>query len=339
MRAARIPGLTLCVVLVCMALSSLDVSAQNRRRRGLFGDWRVKMDFNGREWESILAFSRGSEGKMTGQWITLFGVRELKDVAYEDGKLSFVSSRQNRDGETVTSKFSGSIKDGKITGSLSSDRGERSLNGSRSRGIPRVAGSWETKFSIGEREITNTLVVKTDKEGKLAVDWQSQRVERKISDIQYERGKLTFKSIGKLDDRQWESSFEATFRRDSYSGVIKSDRGEIPVEGKLIGAPLVGTWNLDVSSERGDRKQRLRVFSDMSGLYGATPVKKFQLKDGKVTFKISLEFGDQTYELDFQGKLDENSLTGEITSSRGTQKVTGKKVIRRPRRRRQSGAI
>ena len=123
------------------------------------------------------------------------------------------------------------------------------------------------------------------------------------------------------------------------SGVMKSERGETPVEGKRIGAPLVGTWNLDVSSERGDRKQRLRVFPDMSGLLGATPIKKIQLQDGKVSFKISLEFGDRTLELDFQGKLDESSLTGEITTSRGTQKVTGKKVIRRSRRGRQTSTI
>jgi hypothetical protein len=211
--------------------------------------------------------------------------------------------------------------------------------GSRNRRIPRAVGSWETKFKIGDREITNTLVVTTGKEGELAVDWQSQRVEHKITDVQYERGKLTFKRNSKLDDRQWESSVEGTFQRDTYSGVMKSERGETPVEGKRIGAPLVGTWNLDVSSERGDRKQRLRVFPDMSGLFGATPIKKIQLQDGKVSFKISLEFGDRTLELDFQGKLDESSLTGEITTSRGTQKVTGKKVIRSSRRGRQTSTI
>ena len=135
-----------------------------------------------------------------------------------------------------------------------------------------------------------------------------------------------------MDDRQWQSSFEGTFQGDTYSGVVKSDQRETSVKGKRVGAALIGTWNLLVSSERGDRKQRLRVFSDLSGLYGATPIKKVQLQDGKVSFKISLEFGDRTFDLNFQGKLGENSLTGEITTSRGTQKVTGKKVMRRSRR-------
>ena len=74
-------------------------------------------------------------------------------------------------------------------------------------------------------------------------------------------------------------------------------------------------------------------------MYGSLAIKKIDLKDGKVSFKSAVEFGDRTFELDFQGKLDESSLTGEITTSRGTQKVTGKKVIRRSRRGRQTSTI
>lgn len=337
MRVERIPGLTLCILLPSLGLSSLDLAgqSQSRRRGGLYGDWRVKVDFNGREWDSILAFSRDREGKWTGQWISLWGVNELKDVAYEDGKLSFIQSFQNRNGQTITSKFAGSIRGEKLTGSLSSERGETGLEGSRSRSIPRAAGNWETKFTIGDREITNRLVVTTDREGKLAVDWQSRRVEHKISDVHYERGKLTFKTDSKMDDRQWKSSFEGTFQGDTYSGILKSEQRETPLRGTRIGAPLVGTWNLDLSSDRGDRKQRLRVFPDMSGLFGATPIEKVHLEDGKVTFKISQTFGDRTFELDFKGKVDDSSLTGEITTSRGTQKVEGKKAVRRFRRGRQ----
>ncbi|MCZ6796202.1 MAG: hypothetical protein O7J95_21535 [Planctomycetota bacterium] len=340
MRVDRIRQLTLSVVLLFAALFSVDVSAQSqsqsRRRDGLFGDWRVKMDFNGREWESILAFSRGREGKRTGQWISLWGVSDLKDVSFEDGKLSFAHSRQGRDGQTITSKFTGTVKRRNLTGTLSSERGEVSVTGTRSRYVPRAVGNWETKFTIGDRAITNKLVVTADEKGKVAVDWQSDRVKHKISAVSFKQGKLTFKTDSKMDDRQWQSTFEGTFQRGKYSGVIKSDRGETPVEGKLLGAPLIGTWNLDVSSDRGDRKQRFRVFPDMSGLFGATPIKKVQLEDGEVSFKISLEFGDQTYDLEFKGKLHEGSLTGEITTSRGTSKVTGKKVQRRGRRNRRT---
>lgn len=331
MRVDRFLGLTLAAVFVSMALAPPELSAQTRPRRrgGLWGDWRITMDFNGREWESILSFSRDREGNRTGQWISVWGVSELKDVSYEDGKVSFVQTRQTRDGQTMTSKFTGSIQEGKLSGSLSNDRGELSVKGTRVRRSPRVAGSWETTFSIGDREVTNTLVITADEEGKIAVDWQSDRVRHEISDVQYERGTLTFKTRSKMDDREWTSSFEGNFRGDTFSGAIRSDRGERPVRGTRIGAPLVGTWMLDVASDRGERKQRLRVFPDMSALYGATPVEKVQLEDGKVSFKISLQFGDQPFEMHFEGKVEEETLTGEMTTSRGSQKITGKKVQRR----------
>ena len=67
----------------------------------------------------------------------------------------------------------------------------------------------------------------------------------------------------------------------------------------------------------------------MSGLYGTTPVKKVSLQDGKVSFDVVFEFGDRKFEMDFKGSVKESTLTGELTHSRGTTKVTGTKVVRR----------
>jgi hypothetical protein len=37
-------------------------------------------------------------------------------------------------------------------------------------------------------------------------------------------------------------------------------------------------------------------------------------------------FGDETFQMDFKGKLDGAALKGQITSPRGTRDVTGKKL-------------
>jgi hypothetical protein len=188
------------------------------------------------------------------------------------------------------------------------------------------------KVKMGEREFTATLVVKADKEGKLAADWQSQFGEHQISDVQLKDGKLTFKRTSKIQDRQFESTFEGTVKADTLSGTFKSERGESAAEGKRIGAALIGKWELEITSERGTRKQILQVNPDLSGMYGPMPVKKINLEGDQVTFQIVLEFGDQKFEISFAGKLEDNKLTGETTSSRGTQKVTGKKLIPAPKK-------
>jgi hypothetical protein len=188
-------------------------------------------------------------------------------------------------------------------------------------------------LKMGEREFTSTLVVKADKEGNLTAQWQGRRSKSEITDLQYERGNLTFKRKSTYQDRQRESTFEGTVRGDTLSGVMKSERGEITIEGKLIGAPVIGTWNLEVTSERGSRNQRLRVNPDMSGLYGSIPIKKVSFDGDQVSFKIVRQFGDRQFEMSFAGKLEDSKLTGELSSSRGSQKIKGTKVIRTFRRR------
>ena len=327
-----ITTVTYCM-LVALTVSLVEGAEQpssfGRGRFGLYGDWDIKVKFGEREMNSILAFSRDQQGNLTGQWISFWGIGELKDVKFEQGNLSFTQTYRFGENES-TSKFTGKIEEGKLTGTLTSDRGESAVEGKRSLRIPRAVGSWDLKVKMGEREYTSTLVVKADKEGKLTAEMKSERVEHTISDVQYEQGQLTFKRKTKMDDREWESTFEGSIDRqtDTLSGVIKSDRGEATVEGKRIGTALIGTWDLEVVSERGTRRQRLKVNPDLSALYGAMLIKEVNLDGDKVSFKTVLEFGDQKYEMDFAGKIDEAKLTGELKTTRGTSKITGKKVIR-----------
>ncbi len=325
----------LCYSLILLVMLSAQVwgGSSRSRRGGFYGDWLVKMTFGERQIESILSFSRDSEGNRTGQWISFWGMNELKDVKFEENQLSFVQVFRFGENES-TSTFKGKIEEGKLSGTLSGDRGETKLEGKRSPRTSRAVGSWEMKYKIGEREITGTLVVKADKERNLSGQWKSQRGESEISDLKYERGNLSFKRTSKFGDRQWESTFEGNIRGDTLTGAFKSERGEIAAEGKLKGASLIGTWILEITSDRGTRKQRLRVNPDMSALYGSMPLKKVNFEDGKVSFKLVIEFGENKFESSFEGKIQDSKLTGESTSSRGTRKVKGTKVVRTFRRRR-----
>lgn len=303
-------------------------SAQPARMGGLFGDWLVKADFNGRPMESILTFSRNAEGR-TGQWISFFGVSDLKDVTFENGDLSFTWSRANRDGETSTSKFTGKIADGKLTGALVSDMGEMKLEGAQAPRMPRAVGQWAMTTTMGEREFTSTLVITADSERNLAGKWQSQRGESALTDLTLEGPNLSFKRTMKFQDQEFTSTFTGTLERNTLTGTMKSDRGEAAVKGERIGADLIGVWNLEVATaDFGTRPQRLRVNPDLSGYYGAMAVDKIDFSENKVSFKKTLQFGDNEFEMSFAGSIDGDKLTGEMTTSRGTQKITGTKVVR-----------
>lgn len=328
------------VVLVGLLVASfvlpVQVSAQTRTGRGgLYGDWQIKMKFGDREFESILAFSRNQEqeGQYTGHWISFWGMNELKDVKFEENKLSFTQVMRFGD-EERTSKFTGTIEQGELSGLLIGDQGETEVKGKRALRTPRGVGSWEMKIKAGENEYTGTLTITADKEGNLSGMWKSSRGESKVSDVNYENRMLTFKRVIQRDDGQMEMAFEGTLGSTSLEGVFKSDRGESAATGTRVGASVIGTWNLDIESERGARKQRLRVNSDLSALYGSTLIKKINLNGDKVSFKYVLTFNDQEYETSFEGKIADSKLTGEVKTSRGTSKVTG---TRRVFRRRSTG--
>jgi hypothetical protein len=316
---------TVCLLMLMLFLTFPAQASAGQQRKGITGDWEIKMDFNGRQMTSIVSFSQDKEGKLSGKWIGFWGVNELKNLNYEENKLSFLQVNRFRDNE-FTSNFTGSIQQGKLSGTLTNDRGEFEVEGKRLRRMPMVMGSWEMKFNVGDREVTTMLVVKADDEGKLTADWQSQYGEHQITDVTFKKGKLTFQRKSKIQDQEWESTFEGTVKGQTLSGVIKSERGDIPAEGTRVGGALVGQWELEITTENGSRKQLLRINPDLSAMYGPISVKKINLNDNEVTFKTELEFGDQKFEIGFAGKLDGRKLTGELTSSRGRQQVTGTKI-------------
>jgi len=313
------------LVVLVAPLAAAPAAPAGRGRRGIMGDWLVKAEFGGRPMTLILSFSRDKEGNLAGGWISFGGLSELRDIKYEDNKLSFVQVSRFGDRE-FRSDFAGSIEGGTLTGTVSSERGELQMEGTRMRRMPRVVGNWAMKVKMGEREYTGTLAIKADEKRNLTAEWQSERGEHQISDVQYENGQLTFKRTSKFGDRQFESTFEGTVEEDTLTGTFKSERGEAAGEGRHIGAALIGKWELDITSERGTRKQMLQVNPDMSGWYGAMAVKKINLEGNQVTFQIVLEFGDRKFEINFKGEMDGQKLTGETTNPMGTQTVTGKKL-------------
>jgi len=292
-------------------------------KRGIQGDWQITMDFDGRQVSSILSFSTDSEGKLTGESIS-FGVSELEDVKYEGSQLSFVQVNRFGDNE-FRSTFNGTVEKGRLSGTFSSDRGETTVEGKRLRRMPMAAGTWQVKFNIGDRQISSTLVIKADENNNLSAEWQSEMGQHEITDVTFKKGMLTFKRTSKIQDREWESDFEGTIKGHKLTGTFKSERGDIALEGQRDGAALIGKWDLEMTSDRGTRKQLLQVNPDLSGLYGSSPISKINLEGNQVSFKMVRTFGGQESEITFKGTLDGKKLTGERVSSRGNQTITGKK--------------
>lgn len=315
---------------IIMALP-VDVSAQpmGGRGRGIYGDWMVSQEFNGMQMDSILSISREQGGGTTGQWISMWGLDDLQNVQFQDGQLTFRQVREGFDGQSMTSTFKGTISEDRLVGTISSDRGDSRLEGRRAPRMPRGAGIWNLAMRFGEREMPITLTISADEQGEATAKWASERGEAQVSNVEFTRNELAFTVTSSIGDRQWESRFEGAIEGENLSGALRSEMGDIAVEGRRQGADLIGTWNLQVVSERGTRPQRLVVNPDLSALYGATTIDKVDFTGGQIRFKIVREFGERTMEMDFTGKIQDSKLEGELSTQMGSQRVTGTREVRR----------
>jgi len=314
-------GRTLVLVnLMLLVQTSLVWAAED-----ITGQWEMTMDFGGRPSYAMLTISKNADGSLSGKW----GSDDLSNVKFQDGKLTFVRTIQFGDQE-FSMDYAGTLKDGKITGTMSSDRGEFTVNGARFKPMSPALGTWDVSFNIGDRDITGQLAISEKSDGTLDGKWISERGNTVISNVKFIDGKLTFNRKSTFGDNTYESDFEGTISGNDLTGVFKSQRGEMPAKGTRVGGALVGKWDLTSVSDFGTRQGMMRINGDMTGRYeffgGEIPMKDLKLEGNQVTFALEMGFGDQTFTLDFKGTLDGKNLKGQMTSDRGTSEITGKKA-------------
>jgi hypothetical protein len=202
-------------------------------------------------------------------------------------------------------------------------------------GGAELYGDWEIKADPCERGGTILAFLKDD-DGRLAGQWIDFRGLSELEDVRFKDNKVSFSQSVRFSGEEFKANFAGTIEGDKLSGTfthggvqdkIEATRSrEMQAAGKRSDSPLVGNWLLEVTSERGSSKQRLKVNPDMSGMYGMSPIEKINLEGDKVSFKIVMAFRQRTFEMNFEGKLEGPRIVGEISAFRGTQKVVGRKM-------------
>jgi len=304
---------------------SAKAEAGASRAEDITGDWEITMEFNGRQRFATLSISKKPDGTLAGKW----GSSELSDVKFDGSKLTFVRTLRFRDREFSTN-YSGTLKDSKLTGTMSGERGDFAANGTRKKPKLPVLGQWDIKFKVGDRDITARLTITQKLDGTLEGKWVEEPGEHVISNVKFEDGKLTFTRKSKIGELEFETTYEGTIDGNKLTGMLKGEMGQWQANGERVWAALIGKWELTITSERGTRTNLLTIESDLSGRYesfgGEIPVKDLKLEGDQVSFNIEVGFGDRAFKMEFKGKLDGKTLNGQMSSERGTREVTGKRV-------------
>jgi hypothetical protein len=312
-------------LLAAVLLTFLAGLPQIVAAQDITGEWAVTMDFNGRPSYATLTLTKNPDGTLAGKW----GSDALSNVKLDGQKLTFVRTVRFGDNE-FTMDYAGTVTDGKITGNMSSDRGEFPANAVKRKPMPAIVGVWNLSYSVGDRDMTATLTISQKPDGALDAKWASQMGETVISNVKGQDNKITFDRTVKFNDQEFTMTFEGTAQGDKLTGVSKSDMGEVPVTGTRFGADLIGKWELTTVSDFGTRTIMMTINPDLSGRYesfgGETPMKNVKFENGQLTFDLETGWGDRTFNMDFKGKVDGKTLKGEMNSDRGTTEITGKKL-------------
>ena len=94
-------------------------------------------------------------------------------MKFDGQKLTFVRTMRFGDQE-FSMNFAGTLKDGKLTGNLSSDQGDIPVTGARKKPKSPVLGQWDLKYQIGDRDVTAKLIVSQKPDGTLEAKWTSE---------------------------------------------------------------------------------------------------------------------------------------------------------------------
>jgi len=191
------------------------------------GEWEIKTDYHGLMRLFTVSVFKKTDGSLTGTC----GSNKLANVRFENGKLSFNRIIPTRARDFIN-EYTLTLKEGKLTGTMSGDLGNFSVNGTSKKAMSPVLGQWDMTTIAGKREITGRLTISEKPDGTLAGKWdyEAEHIVAVVSNVKFQDGKLTYTRMSKISyirfgsliEREFEYDFEGTIKGHKLAGVFRS---------------------------------------------------------------------------------------------------------------------
>ncbi len=178
-------------------------------------------------------------------------------------------------------------------------------------------GTWNTKMDFGGNAVEATMTITRGADGALSGTWTGAQGESALASVKFEDGTLSFTRNVSFNANSFALTFEGEIDGDNLTGAFITDFGELAITGTRAvpeTAALVGTWNGSSSTAQGEQTFKLVINADLTGTIeseqGTLPVRNIALKDGQLTYAIAIDFGGESFEIMFAGKLEGSTITG-----------------------------
>lgn len=119
---------------VTLSLLAFAPPAGAQELEEFLGAWEITMQMQGNPVIVVLTFAQAEDGTLSGTWESPRGTAELQEVAYADGKITFVRQMgggPQEKGQGGTTRSEATLVDGELHLKMTTPRGERELTGKR----------------------------------------------------------------------------------------------------------------------------------------------------------------------------------------------------------------
>ncbi len=163
--------------------------------------------------------------KLSGTFIGRGGTEvAIRAAKLDQDQISFTVVRE-RNGQAMTSKYSGKIAGDTIKGKIETERDgqTRSRDWDAKREVATAAGTWKWTFEVPNGPTFEPSVKLTQDGDKLTGTLTMGDAERTISQGTIKGGEVSFTVLSKRDDRTVTSHYRGKLSGDSIKGKWDSD--------------------------------------------------------------------------------------------------------------------
>jgi hypothetical protein len=213
------------LTVAALALTFKLQAADSKNAVDPAGTWKWTFETqSGQNIESTLKLKLDGD-KLTGTFVGRGGI----EVAIQNGQLkedeiSFTVVRE-RNGQKMTSKYSGKLAGDTIKGKIETERDgrTRSRDWEAKRETPTIAGTWKWSFEIPGGQTFEPSAKLTQEGDKLTGVLVMGNRERPISEGTIKGEEVSFKVVSKRDDRTVTSKYYGKLSGDTIKGKWDSD--------------------------------------------------------------------------------------------------------------------
>ncbi len=194
------------------------------------GTWKWSFETqSGQTMQSTLKLKLADD-KLSGALVGRDGTETpIKDASLKENQISFTVVRE-RNGQQMTSKYTGKIAGDTIKGKIETERDgqTRTRDWEAKRETANASGTWKWTFEVPNGPTFEPSVKLTQDGDKLTGSLTMGDSERPISEGTIKNGEISFKVLSKRDDRDVTSNYKGKLSGDTIKGKWDSDwTGEV----------------------------------------------------------------------------------------------------------------